>query len=52
MDDTETAARRYILNPWGATAADAPKYVFTSSIAITISVKMDNGTPFIKEAEE
>ena len=52
VGDTETAARRYILNPWGATAADAPKYVFTSSIAITISVKMDNGTPFIKEAEE
>lgn len=52
VGDAETTARRYILNPWGATASDAPKYAFTSSIAVTISVKMDNGTPFIKEAEE
>lgn len=49
-DDGPNAARRYILNPWGATAGDAPKYAFTSSIAVTIGVKMDNGKPFITEA--
>lgn len=51
IGDVETAARRYIVNPWGATAGDASKYAFTSSIAVTISVKMDNGTPFIPEEE-
>lgn len=49
-DDGPNAARRYILNPWGATAGDASKYAFTSSIAVTIGVKMDNGKPFITEA--
>lgn len=47
--DDPTTARRYILNPWGATAGDAPRYVFNSSIAVTITVKMDNGTPFITD---
>jgi hypothetical protein len=47
--DESTTARRYILNPWGATAGDAPKYVFNSSITVTITIKMDNGTPFIPE---
>jgi len=47
VGDAETTARRYIINPWGATAGDAPKYVFNSSIAVTITVIMDNGTPFI-----
>lgn len=51
VGDDETSARRYIINPWGATASDASKYVFNSSIAVTISVKMDNGTPFIPEEE-
>jgi hypothetical protein len=46
-DDGPNAARRYILNPWGATAGDAPKYAFTSTISVTIGVKMDNGKPFI-----
>jgi hypothetical protein len=46
-DGGDTHARRYILNPWGATADDAPKYTFNSSIAVTVSIKMDNGTPFL-----
>lgn len=45
--DAATTARRYIINPWGATAGTAPDYVFSSSIAVTITVIMDNGTPFI-----
>ncbi|MBM6993443.1 MAG: hypothetical protein I3J02_09310 [Prevotella sp.] len=49
-DDGPNAARRYILNPWGATAGDASKYAFTSTIVVTVSVKMDNGTPFIAAA--
>ncbi len=49
IGDDDTTARRYILNPWGATAGDAPKYVFSSTIAVTVAVKMDNGTPFIVE---
>lgn len=52
LGDEETTARRYILNPWGATADDAPKYIHNSSIAVTIAVKMDNGKPFISEEEE
>lgn len=51
VGDDATTARRYILNPWGATAGDAPNYVFGSSIAVTVTVKMDNGTPFIVEEE-
>jgi hypothetical protein len=46
-DGGDTNARRYIINPWGATANDAPRYVFNSSITVTVSVKMDNGVPFI-----
>lgn len=49
IGDDATTARRYILNPWGATAGDAPNYVFSSTIAVTVTVKMDNGTPFIVE---
>ncbi|MCE5178163.1 MAG: hypothetical protein LLF81_03325 [Porphyromonadaceae bacterium] len=49
IGDDDTTARRYILNPWGATAGDAPKYVFSSTIAVTVAVKMDNGIPFIVE---
>ena len=49
IGDDDTTARRYILNPWGATAGDAPKYVFSSTISVTVTVKMDNGTPFIVE---
>lgn len=52
IGDAETTARRYILNPWGETADDADKYVFTSSIAVTINIKMDTGAPFISESEK
>ena len=52
IGDAETTARRYILNPWGETANDADKYVFTSSIAVTINIKMDTGAPFISESEK
>ncbi len=52
IGDAETTARRYILNPWGATADDADKYVFTSSIEVTIYVTFENGTPFISESED
>lgn len=52
IGDDETTARRYILNPWGATANDAPNYVFSSSIAVTVTVIMDNSKPFIPEEEE
>ena len=52
IGDAETTARRYILNPWGATAADGPKYSFTSSIAVTITINTDTGTPFIPVSEE
>lgn len=49
VGDDPTTARRYIINPWGATADTAPNYVFTSSIAVPITVTLDNGTPFLKE---
>ncbi len=49
IGDAETTARRYIVNPWGLTADDASNYKFNSSIAVTIHVKFDNGTPFIPE---
>jgi hypothetical protein len=51
VGDDATTARRYILNPWGATVGDTPNYVFGSSIAVTVTVKMDNGTPFIVKKE-
>ena len=42
------SARRYILNPWNeASAATTSRYVFTSSIEVIVTVKFDNGTPFI-----
>lgn len=52
IGDQETTARRYILNPWGETVGDTPKYVFNSSISVTVTVTMDNGTPFVVEEEE
>lgn len=48
VGDAPTTARRYILNPWGDTAGDAPKYVFSSSIEVTLHVVLDNGEPYIK----
>ncbi len=47
---TDVCARRYILNPWGATAGNASKFKFSKSIAVTINVKMDTGSPFIKSS--
>ncbi len=47
-DDSSTA-RRYIVNPWGSTADDASYYSFSSSIAVTVQVTMDTGTPFVSE---
>lgn len=45
--ETQTA-RRYILNPWNTdSAATTPRYVFNSSIEVIVTVKFDNGTPFI-----
>lgn len=49
--DAATTARRYILNPWGATAGDAPKYVFSSKIEVDLHVVFDNGTPFVPANE-
>lgn len=48
-DKPETqAARRYILNPWNeASAATTSRYVFASSIEVIVTVKFDNGAPFI-----
>lgn len=45
-DGNGVDARRYIVNPWGATAGEASKYAFNSSLSVTVSVKMDTGTPF------
>ena len=42
-------ARRYIVNPWGASAVYKDLIPFTSSLSVTIEVVMDNGTPFIAE---
>lgn len=47
--DESTTARRYILNPWGATANTASNYVFSSSISVTINITFDMGSPFVSE---
>ena len=46
----DACARRYILNPWGPTAGNASKFVFSKSLSVTINVKMDTGSPFIKSS--
>lgn len=47
-DATTNSARRYILNPWNTDSAETTsRYVFTSSIEVIVTVKFDNGTPFI-----
>ena len=43
-DGDLSTARRYILNPWGATAGDAPKYVFNSTLEVTVHVTFDCGS--------
>lgn len=50
-DGDLSTARRYILNPWGATAGDAPKYVFTSSLEVTVKVVMDCGSNVMNPEE-
>lgn len=47
QDNDTSSARRYIVNPWGPTADDKDRYVFTSSISVTVTVIMDNGVPFL-----
>ena len=44
-------ARRYIVNPWGATAGNASMLNFETSLSVTFQVIMDNGVPFIASAE-
>lgn len=44
--DEATTARRYIVNPWGATASTASAYAFSSTLSVTVSVRMDTGSPF------
>lgn len=51
VGDASHIARRYIVNPWGTTASDAAKYVFSSSLEVTITINTDNGTPFIPVTE-
>lgn len=46
----EDTARRYILNPWNPeSAATGSRYLYESSLEITIQVTMDSGSPFITE---
>jgi len=45
--DSSDDARRYIVNPWGATSGDASKYVFSSTIEVEFELKLDNGSPFV-----
>jgi hypothetical protein len=40
--DAATTYRRYIVNPWGATAASASNYVFTSTVSVTVNVKFND----------
>ncbi len=50
-DDT-TTARRYILNPWGATAALGANYVFNESLSVTFTVAFETGVAFGSSSEE
>ncbi|MCD8313317.1 MAG: hypothetical protein LUC24_04075 [Bacteroidales bacterium] len=43
VGDESDTGRRYILNPWGATADDGPNYVFTSTLSVTAYVEFDTG---------
>jgi hypothetical protein len=47
VGDDATTARRYIVNPWGATAETASNYSFSSKLEVTVHVTLDNGTPFV-----
>jgi len=50
-DGDLSTARRYILNPWGATADDGPKYAFTSTLEVTVQVVYDCGEDKMNPAE-
>lgn len=50
-DGDLSTARRYIVNPWGATAADASKYVFTSTLEVTVQIVYDCGENVMNPAE-
>lgn len=50
VGDDATTARRYIVNPWGATASTASNYSFSSKLEVTVHVTLDNGTPFVVTA--
>ncbi len=43
-DGDLSTARRYIVNPWGATQGDAAKYVFSNSLSVTVQVVLDSGS--------
>lgn len=43
-----TTARRYICNPWGATADTASSYTFASSISVTVQISFDTGSAFVQ----
>ena len=49
--DSENIARRYICNPWGLAACfngDMTVFLFKSEIRVTVEVRYDTGTPFIR----
>ena len=50
-DGDHSTARRYILNPWGDTAGDAPKYAFTTSLDVTVQIIYDCGSNVMEPAE-
>ena len=48
VGDKESTARRYIVNPWGASAGLAAQCSFSKTFSVTVEVKMDVGAPFVK----
>ena len=50
-DGDLSTARRYIVNPWGKTADDAPKYAFTATLEITVQIIYDCGSNVMNPAE-
>jgi hypothetical protein len=47
--DDPTTCRRYILNPWNdASAAFTPCFDGAQTVAVTIKVTFDTGTPFVQ----
>jgi hypothetical protein len=50
-DGDLSTARRYIVNPWGKTADEAPKYAFTATLEITVQIIYDCGSNVMNPAE-